>query len=77
MKVDTELHVVLVELPREVVEDLIVAVHSMTRQAAGRAQLGDAHRASRVYKRSRAQQDDRKPRIESTAIAERSAGCGT
>src|SRR5260370_578413 len=39
VEIDAKLHVVLVELPGEVVEDLIVAVDPGTRDTAGRPQL--------------------------------------
>ena len=42
MKVETELYGVLPFVPREAVDHLIVAVHAVTGDAAGRTELGEA-----------------------------------
>ena len=53
MKIDTELDVVFVNFLREVVEDLVIAVNPVTRNAAGGTQLSNA-----------AHQNDRHARVE-------------
>ena len=50
VEIDTDFHIVLVQLPREVVEDLVIAVETMTRNAAGRTELGKSANQRRCGK---------------------------
>src|SRR5580704_4191943 len=63
VKVETEFHIVLVELPGEVIDDLVVAVDAMARDAGSGTQLSKVRSSGR-------DQDDRQARIKRTgAIA--------
>ena len=42
MEIETKLNAVLVDLPRKIIEDLVIRIKTMTRNAAGGAQLGQS-----------------------------------